>query len=137
MKYCKKCDDTKEFSEFYKDRQSKDGLTKYCKSCCKSAERDYHKRNPAVKFIRKRKDSSLITPSGTPFTNQVYKELLSEQNGKCGICQQEMSPPCIDHNHETGVVRKLLCGHCNKMIGFAKESVETLANSIKYLNSFT
>ena len=44
---------------------------------------------------------------------------------------------CIDHNHETGVVRKLLCGHCNKMIGFARESVETLANGIKYLNLFT
>jgi hypothetical protein len=39
----------------------------------------------------------------------------------------------IDHNHETGEVRELLCGDCNTAIGMAKEDPEILQAMISYL----
>lgn len=61
-----------------------------------------------------------------------YDELLDSQNGKCGICQ-EVEPTCVDHNHVTGEVRGLLCGHCNKAIGFLKDNPIIAELALKYL----
>ena len=41
---------------------------------------------------------------------------------------------CIDHCHETGAVRGILCGLCNKALGQARDSVEVLSNLITYLH---
>ena len=40
---------------------------------------------------------------------------------------------CVDHNHATGKVRKLLCHDCNTMIGKAKEDIQILESAINYL----
>ena len=57
----------------------------------------------------------------------AYNQLLAQQNGVCAICREpetagnarELS---VDHDHKTGRVRALLCGHCNSAIGFLRES---------------
>lgn len=48
-----------------------------------------------------------------------YDLKLARQNGKCAIC---LLPPTgrrldVDHNHETGQVRDLLCQACNQTLG--------------------
>ena len=58
--------------------------------------------------------------------------------GCCAICgQRESEAPGkklhIDHNHDTGAVRELLCKNCNALIGHAKEDVSTLQASVAYL----
>jgi hypothetical protein len=72
----------------------------------------------------------------------VYETLLSKQNGICAICKQmpekkrRLSSPdgfAIDHCHATNQVRGLLCEHCNRMLGCARDSIETLQNAIRYL----
>lgn len=40
---------------------------------------------------------------------------------------------CLDHDHETGLFRGWLCHQCNRMLGIAKDSVQTLERAIKYL----
>jgi len=57
-----------------------------------------------------------------------------EQKGRCVICQEEL-PLCIDHDHETGKVRGLLCRLCNAGIGMLRESPEVLRRAIAYLES--
>lgn len=59
------------------------------------------------------------------------------QGGLCAICG---SPPAhdalaIDHDHETGKVRALLCDNCNFMIGLARESSALLEIAATYLES--
>ena len=42
--------------------------------------------------------------------------------------------PNIDHCHKTGLVRGLLCGHCNNLLGRCNDDVEILKNAVRYLN---
>lgn len=53
-------------------------------------------------------------------TPEQWQALHDEQGGLCGICrgpQQGGKRLSIDHNHETGLVRGLLCFRCNLMVG--------------------
>lgn len=68
-----------------------------------------------------------------------YLQLLANQTGQCAICQidlkmLESKKVHIDHDHETGKVRGILCNHCNVMIGMAKEDLSILEKAIKYLD---
>lgn len=40
----------------------------------------------------------------------------------------------IDHNHETGKIRQLLCLNCNTLLGHASDDIEILTKAIIYLN---
>lgn len=53
-------------------------------------------------------------------TLEEYEEMLVEQNGVCAICKLECESGqrlSIDHNHQTGEVRALLCKKCNRHVG--------------------
>jgi hypothetical protein len=62
--------------------------------------------------------------------------VLSSQGGMCDICKCSLSynDSRIDHNHDTGALRGLLCHHCNVMLGFAKDDIRVLQDAINYLN---
>jgi hypothetical protein len=75
------------------------------------------------------------------------KLMLEDQDNKCAICnlpetriftnrvtkEMRIACLCIDHDHQTGNVRQLLCHDCNTMIGKAKENIQTLQSAIDYL----
>jgi hypothetical protein len=68
-----------------------------------------------------------------------YFQMMDEQDGKCAICEIafDQLPPKhthVDHCHDTGVVRGLLCHHCNTGLGNLRDSVDILAKAIQYLN---
>ena len=68
-----------------------------------------------------------------------YDEMLKKQNGKCAICGKDSVRKnrnialSIDHDHETGKVRGLLCTKCNNALAFARDDVEILEKASKYL----
>lgn len=71
------------------------------------------------------------------------EKLLDEQGGKCAICGRELDTTIssnvpgkmqIDHDHETGRVRGLLCFCCNTGIGKFKDSKELMKKAIDYLD---
>ena len=70
-------------------------------------------------------------------TNADFNRMFNEQDGRCFICNVHQSDIdrtfCVDHNHVTGKVRKLLCFHCNAVIGLVNESAEILNKIIAYL----
>jgi hypothetical protein len=55
----------------------------------------------------------------------------------CAICRQPERTPgralAVDHDHATGEVRGLLCGNCNRGIGFLGDSAELLESAAGYL----
>ena len=70
-----------------------------------------------------------------------YKRMFSEQQGLCAICgnpevskwRNKIKPLAVDHNHETGEIRQLLCQKCNIGISQFGENIGYLANAISYL----
>ena len=72
-------------------------------------------------------------------SKEEYNLLLENQDYKCKICGESQinlkRKLCIDHNHNTGEVRGLLCDNCNRLLGNAKDNVEILQNAINYLSS--
>lgn len=67
------------------------------------------------------------------------------QNGVCAICGKPETEKSrkgnvrslhVDHNHDTGKVRGLLCGKCNRSIGVLGDSVQILRNAVKYLEHY-
>jgi hypothetical protein len=65
-----------------------------------------------------------------------YDDLLAQQGGVCAICQQ-LDPKgrrlAVDHCHETGRVRGLLCVPCNVGIGNLNDDPERLLAAVAYL----
>jgi hypothetical protein len=41
--------------------------------------------------------------------------------------------PCVDHDHDTGVVRGVLCNKCNRAMGLLGDDVVILESMIRYL----
>jgi hypothetical protein len=58
--------------------------------------------------------------------------MLEEQRGLCAICAGPIPDPQVDHDHDTGVIRGVLCGGCNRGIGILK-TVANLRRAIAYL----
>ena len=69
---------------------------------------------------------------------ESYQEILESQAFKCAICLAETDETLhVDHCHDTGVVRGLLCGNCNRALGLLKENSEIVSRAAKYLKRFT
>lgn len=71
-------------------------------------------------------------------TPEQYEQMYSAQGGLCLICGGASKPGtclCIDHDHNSGKVRGLLCSECNTMLGKAKDSVVLLHRAIRYLST--
>ena len=74
-------------------------------------------------------------------THEQYMELHEKQNGLCGICGQpetvvmygKQMDLAVDHDHDTGKVRGLLCSNCNNGLGRFYDNVELLQNAIEYI----
>jgi hypothetical protein len=79
-------------------------------------------------------------------TMEQYDVILLSQQGVCAICGEpetaldsggNVRNLAIDHNHETGKIRGLLCNRCNYVLGFSKDSVDILNSMIKYLETYS
>jgi len=75
-------------------------------------------------------------------TNAQYQILSEIQNGLCAICgrvsrRKHGTELVVDHSHETGRVRGLLCNECNAALGFVQENVAILEKMIAYVKKFT
>ena len=115
---CTMCDVVKPASEFYKSNTNRTGLHGWCKDC--SDRR-------TTENCRKRLG---ISPD-------QFLALLVSQGSRCAICGIDSPGPKkdwnLDHDHVTGRVRGILCNGCNPMLGYAKDSIETLKAAITYL----
>src|SRR5579859_1589372 len=64
-------------------------------------------------------------------------ELLASQGGRCAICATDTPSGlgwAVDHCHSTNVIRGILCPHCNTMLGYARDNIQTLQAAIVYLS---
>jgi len=65
-------------------------------------------------------------------THDQIVEMILEQEGRCGICD-EATDLVVDHNHETGEVRGMLCSNCNLLLGLLEVNSHLLTFVGNYL----
>ena len=72
-------------------------------------------------------------------TLDQWNEMFEDQKGCCAICKRHQSEInkrlAVDHNHDTGEVRKLLCTNCNTALGLFYDNQDILLNAVEYLRS--
>jgi len=157
MKRCYSCNIEKPYSEYHKDKSRKDGFRETCKACrCKHPEQLYKRclacNDPfittgygkAAKYCGAKCQRMHLRYG---IDEYKFEDLLISQDYKCAICGNaetnkdkrtgktfEMS---VDHCHDTGQVRGLLCTACNTMIGMSKDSKEVLLSAVAYLEKYS
>lgn len=99
----------------YEDSRAKRGLHR-------AAKRRYKERHPRLV-----KDYYYRTIYGISLRR--VETIYRRQDGRCAICYTQLDPPistakrnhrtssCVDHNHETGRIRGILCRSCNRTLG--------------------
>lgn len=68
-----------------------------------------------------------------------FDAMYERQKGRCKICGTEKPRGRggfhVDHCHQSGTVRGLLCTSCNMMLGLASDDIGTLRSAIRYLKA--
>ena len=106
-----------------------------CKPCYNIRQREWAKNNPNSRS-KTVKQHKILSVYG--LTIEQYNEMLKIQGGVCAICHQynniEGRGLTVDHDHNNGKIRSLLCSACNAALGLVKENVTTLYSMIEYIN---
>lgn len=94
----------------------------YCSIACRG-KNSYYKRNYNI-------------------TEAQYEAKKKIQQNKCMICCTEgfcigknghTEKLAVDHDHETGMVRDLLCHNCNRALGLLQDSIVLVDSALEYL----
>ena len=137
-KKCTKCGEEKPATAEYFDAhpQCRFGLNSVCRPCRAARQKAYLSR-PDAKAAHKARCRKWELKKLYGLTPDQFQEMYEKQNGICAICggTNPMGDLCVDHNHQTGQVRDLLCRACNLMIGNARESQTLLSKAAAYLQS--
>lgn len=148
-KTCTGCSETKTIDNFRPDSRSRGGYMTRCRACINKARRanraanlERHRevnRNHYAKWKEKYRAKNLMALYG--ITVAEYEALLEKQNGLCAICHK---PPTgkhngarlnVDHDHETGRIRGLLCYHCNNGLGRFSDDPVVLRRAADYVEA--
>jgi|ERR1035437_6312449 hypothetical protein len=132
-KKCSKCKGDKILDEYHKTKSSKDGYHHYCKVCNNRYKAILYATNP--KYKEKSKLNAIKIRYG--LTPEELNLKFLNQNKACAICEKPLilhqKETHIDHNHETGKTRDILCRNCNFILGLSGESVDYLKTMISYI----
>lgn len=147
MRLCKECQTEKPVEEFQNSRCCKICFEKrqaywrehrrnYLKTYTKSEK--FKKANAEYQARKKAEDPEAWRARNKLWrynmTLEHYRKMLEDQKGLCGICERDITQKNhIDHCHETGEVRGLLCHVCNQGLGAFNDSIPGLEAAIEYL----
>ena len=132
MKECPTCNRMLESDEFCRDKSRPDGLTYECKACRRIRFREWHKEHS-----EETRDKRMLREYGISLDD--YDQLWQAQRGVCAICgkteEENGQRLTVDHNHETGEVRGLLCNSCNLGLGLLGDGIEIIRAVLTYLEA--
>ena len=147
---CSDCGLFKPVDSFHQAKLARTGRVSTCKACLKNYRKARYLEDLAngkeeelkTRSWHRVREGNLIRLFG--MTQDDYDKLLKSQNGLCAICgiashpeagKGRGSPRCfpVDHDHQTGKVRAILCHECNKGLGGFKEDPKLMTKAIQYL----
>lgn len=144
---CGKCGEMKPLAEFSRSKNR----SSWCRPCCAENARRWRAANieRARQYDRDRQDRHRTGEAKEwqrfyrwlnryGLRPEDYDVMFEQQKGLCAVCGQ---PPDedeflnIDHDHETGEVRGLLCRPCNTGLGCFRDDPDRLLNAFAYLTA--
>jgi len=140
VRNCTVCD-----KEFVPDQARGVGRTTCSDECWKKHRSQWaaNKRKSTPSWNVRERKASLKKHYNV--SQEEYWAMYKAQNGCCAICNQKetnkvkgtLKHLAVDHNHETGKVRALLCSNCNRAIGLLGDSAQRVMSAFKYLEKFS
>ena len=157
MRKCKKCgEEYPETDKFFRPCRDKNGENKWlghtCRKCeskrsCKYCYETQRHNLPHVKAYYKRYRESHRPEIRNKYYKRVFgitedefKAMVKRQKNSCAVCKEPIDMEDkysfnIDHCHDTGKVRGILCSKCNRGIGFFNNSEQRLLSAARYLHN--
>jgi hypothetical protein len=137
---CSRCRQEKPPEDFNLARSLTRGRQYWCLECARefARERIWEWRQSLDPTLRARYDRSSNLMRLYGLSLDEYDALATKQGGVCAICGE---PPVkgggkrlvVDHDHQTGWIRGLLCGSCNVAIGYLREDPKLFDRAKEYL----
>lgn len=155
MKTCNKCKISKELEKFGKDKGKLDGHKYMCKNCHNSTNNSFRKANPEtyreanLAYARSTEGKAIQRANNlrrkfwSHLTNEQavyeYDKLLKSQNNCCALCGIHQAllktSLAVDHDHDTGLPRGLLCNKCNRF-EVGRHNLKSSEQLVKYLQRY-
>lgn len=118
---------------------------KNCKNCGKSFSPQAPSEYYCSDFCKRYAYIEAYYIRNYDLTIEAYLDLAEKQNFRCAICNKEnfvmganhSGVLVVDHNHNTGEIRGLLCHNCNRALGLLQDDINIVKNIIPYLESVT
>lgn len=155
-KRCPACGIIKPVAEFGRNRARKDGLSFYCRPCGRAKGSEWRAKSPDWREKNRARLASLYQDQDRyldyryrslfGITLAQYEAMLVKQGGGCAICATVPSEDeprlAVDHDHRCcptkkkscgACVRGLLCGNCNRGIGYLQDRPDLLSRAFEYL----
>lgn len=137
---CSTCKENKKPEAFDSNKCRGNGRANECKACRSGRAK---KRDPKVRHVqylknkKQHQERSLKKLYGISL--EKYDALRIKQNFSCAICgrhETEFNRALdVDHCHDTGKIRGLLCTSCNNGVGRFKNDIILLQKAIEYLEN--
>jgi hypothetical protein len=128
---CTMCNEDKAFAEFHDHKLGRNGKDSVCKQCRSIRARERN-RDPVAQVQNHRKKAERVYGLAVG----QYDSMLDEQDGLCAICRRERPNGkrlVVDHDHDTDVVRGLLCTNCNLGLGSFRDDIDLMLAAAAYL----
>lgn len=127
---CVSCGETVSVDRFYRAPQNRKGRTGRCRRCILQYMKGRH--DPI-----KKRDYDLRRNYG--FGLDVFEEKLASQGNRCAICRSDEVRGSgdwhVDHCHQSGRVRQILCSPCNSGLGMFRDDPMILRAAAGYLEA--
>lgn len=140
-KVCTMCGEEKPVSAY----RSRGGamchlLKSRCNTCLYKEHRRWTEENPDRVREYRTKDAWTLAKrcARRGITPEQLVDTFERQECCCAICRNEIKlmDSAIDHNHETGEFRGVLCKQCNRALGMFQDSPTVLRNALEYLEAY-
>jgi hypothetical protein len=161
-KACRICGQVKPLTAFHRAVDMRDGHRGECRECSREIARARYRADPekakaSVKRWQQENAERLNAyrraRNATPevkrrlrdgyyrrtygISADDFDEMYAEQDGRCAICgttPEKQAQMHVDHHHETGAIRQLLCSCCNQALGQMKDDPALLRAAADYLD---
>lgn len=143
MKICIDCGLEKDESQFNPNKSRWTGVVYYRKMCklCYNKRQSAYKKEWLAKMdpIKKQRMNIRKAAQLLKLNPDIVLAHFDSHSGRCDICNKAETMKNgrlhIDHCHESGKFRGLLCGKCNTALGLFGDDPKLLTLAIKYLNN--